>query len=259
MSEFEESFDFEALIPKESLHLDFWDDMQLHPEVRSQLLMIAQGAIDKLEIGANISDIVLTGSLASYGWHDHSDFDLHIILDFEEINEDFSTVSKLLNLARINWNRQHDIEIAGHEVEIYYQDINEKHYSLGAFSLLRDKWIQDPSTVEHDLDLRNAEKKAEAIAESILHAEQLFNEKDYEASHEYSEKIFRKIKKMRASGLERDGIYSNENLAFKMLRNAGLIDDLAHNRTKSYDQMMSLEINESRFLEKWAKFTKGVR
>ena len=40
--------------------------------------------------------------------------------------------------------------------------------------------------------------------------------------------------------IQREGAYSPENIAFKILRKQGYIDQLAHFRSDSYDKMMSL-------------------
>tara|TARA_B100000214_G_scaffold274245_1_gene204392 strand:- start:11970 stop:12752 length:783 start_codon:yes stop_codon:yes gene_type:complete len=256
MNDLEKEFNVLDLRPKDSLHPSFWDGEELSSDVRERLLMIAQGAIDKLELGVDILDITLTGSMASYGWHENSDLDLHIVLNFEYISDDYMTVSKMLNFARIIWNKKHDIYINGHEVEIYYQDVAEPHHALGIFSLLENRWLKKPEPLDHDFDLKSSEKKAEGIAESIIHAEELLEEGEFEDAHKYCSKIFRKIKKMRKSGLERDGIYSNENLAFKILRGSNLIDRLTRVKNDSYDKMMSLNPKENKniFLNKWASF-----
>ena len=47
---------------------------------------------------------------------------------------------------------------------------------------------------------------------------------------------------MRQSGLNREGIYSVENLAFKMLRNAGILQKLSSLKIHAYDKMMSMEL-----------------
>ena len=47
---------------------------------------------------------------------------------------------------------------------------------------------------------------------------------------------------MRNSGLDREGIYSPENLAFKMLRNAGYLEKLSSLKIEAYDKMMSVDI-----------------
>ena len=51
-------------------------------------------------------DIIITGSIASYNWHDKSDIDLHILYDFSKINEDVELVKKMLDQTRINWNKK---------------------------------------------------------------------------------------------------------------------------------------------------------
>jgi len=50
-----------------------------------------------------------------------------------------------------------------------------------------------------------------------------------------------KITKMRQAGLERAGEWSVENLAFKILRNLGLIDELADRIRELEDDALSLE------------------
>ena len=49
---------------------------------------------------------------------------------------------------------------------------------------------------------------------------------------------------MRQSGLETDGIYSPENLAFKLLRNHGYLEKLSSLRIRSYDKLMSVKNSE---------------
>jgi hypothetical protein len=50
-----------------------------------------------------------------------------------------------------------------------------------------------------------------------------------------------KITKMRRAGLERAGEWSVENLVFKILRNLGLIDQIAEKIRELEDQELSLE------------------
>ena len=50
-----------------------------------------------------------------------------------------------------------------------------------------------------------------------------------------------KITKMRKAGLERAGEWSVENLVFKILRNLGLIDQIAEKIRELEDQELSLE------------------
>ena len=86
-----------------------------------------------------IKDITLTGSLASFNWSDYSDVDLHILLDFNQF-ENPDLITDLVRNAASNWNNKHDIKIKGYEVEMYGQDANEPHHSLGVFSLQNNRF-----------------------------------------------------------------------------------------------------------------------
>ena len=72
----------------------------------------------------------------------------------------------------------------------------------------------------------------------------MVNNKNREA-YEYSRKIKNKISRMRQSGLDREGIYSPENLAFKMLRNSGYLEKLSAMKIRSYDKIMSLNFEST--------------
>ena len=61
---------------------------------------------------------------------------------------------------------------------------------------------------------------------------------------------------MRKIGLEQEGIYSPENLAFKMLRNAGYLEKLSALKIEAYDRMMSLSLKQESINEneKWRNY-----
>ncbi len=218
-----------------------WVGMEIDPEIQSRLKAIADDILKNIEITAQIRDIVITGSTASYNWHKMSDIDLHILLDFKEIDENFELVKRMLDQTRINWNKTHNIFIRGHEVELYFQDINEPHRANGIWSISKDEWIKQPTKQDVDLDLYTAEKKAEAIVKSIDHAVEANDRGNDVEAYEYASKIKKKIANMRKSGLDREGIYSPENLAFKMLRNAFYLEKLSNIKITSYDRMMSIQ------------------
>ncbi len=234
-------FNTNLLIPKSALFPKFWKESGLNPIVSRKLTEIADKIIDSLNLDIEPKDIIITGSIASYNWHEMSDIDLHILYDFNEINQDFELVKKMLNETRINWNRTHDIKIAGKEVELYFQHFDEPHESNGIWSLETEKWLAQPIRVNPELDLKNTEKKAEALAENIESLYKLFKNNEFKKAYNYSKKIKQKISRMRRSGLNREGIYSPENLAFKMLRNSGYLQKLSSLKVKAYDKMMSIK------------------
>lgn len=234
-------YDIDKIKPKSSLNKKFWDKNRiLNQRIKSRLLEIADDFINELNISDKIKDITMTGSLASYNWHKKSDIDLHIVINFEDFSEEIELLQDFMNLKRSEWNKKHKIMIKGHEVEIYIQDEDETHHANGVYSIKNDEWIVKPSPAATDIDTDSAIKKAEAINKEISLVYDLVDHKRYKDAIDLADKLKEKIKNLRSSGLERDGIYSVENLAFKLLRNAGEIDKLHALGTKAYDQMMSI-------------------
>ena len=74
---------------QETLEPNFWPmDKRLRPSIREKLIEIAQDFYESLEIDAELKDITFTGSLANYNWSKHSDIDLHLIVDYTEVDAD---------------------------------------------------------------------------------------------------------------------------------------------------------------------------
>ena len=241
-------FDFNTglLKPKDSLYPKFWKNNKLNTIVSRKLMKIADDVIKSLNLGDNldVEDVIITGSIASYNWHEMSDIDLHIMLDFEKIDDNFDLVKKMLDQIRINWNKKHNILIDGKEVELYFQHYTEPHEANGIWSLELGKWLALPVRLNPEIDIITTEKKAEALAIQIEHLFTLFKEEKYKETYEYADKVKVKIARMRQIGLSDQGLYSPENLAFKMLRNAGYLDKLSAIKIEAYDNMMSLSLGK---------------
>jgi len=233
-------FDLSKLQLKDELCPSIWKNNQLMADIRQKLLNIAEDFIENTPIEGRVEEITLTGSLAGYNYHDGSDIDLHLLVDF---GEDDELVQKLMNLMRINWNENHDIHIGGHEVEIYVQDANEKHYSAGVYSLSDGKWLVEPSKEAVELDFDAIVDKAQGLSDEIDAIEDDYRAKRYEKVLKSVERLREKMKKMRSDGLEDEGIYSVENLAFKLLRNSGQIAKLMNLGNDSYDSSMTIGKN----------------
>lgn len=237
------------LKPKDTLYPKFWKNNKLNPIVARKLLEIAQDVIDSLDLDVDIDDIIITGSIASYNWHEMSDIDLHIMLDYDKIDDNFDLVKRMLDQTRINWNKKHNILINGKEVELYFQHYTEPHEANGIWSLPVGRWLATPVRLDPEIDIATTEKKAEAIARQIEHLFDMFNEEKYKEAYEYAEKVKVKIARMRQLGLSDEGIYSPENLAFKMLRNAGYLEKLSALKIEAYDRMMSLNLKQTKIDE----------
>lgn len=248
--DFAEEFNTKLLVPKDTLYPKFWKNNTLNPIVARKLMEIADQVIQSLNLfNQQVEDVVITGSIASYNWHEMSDIDLHIMLDFDKIDKNFDLVKRMLDQTRINWNKKHNIKIAGKEVEIYFQHYTETHEANGIWSLELEKWIAEPVQLNPELDLKTTEKKAESIAECIEHLFKMFKKEEYKDAYEFAGKIKDKIARMRRSGLEDEGIFSPENLAFKMLRNAGYLEKLSALKIEAYDKMMSVQLEGKKINE----------
>jgi predicted nucleotidyltransferase len=257
--DFGEEFNSGLLKPQDELFPKFWKNNSLNAIVARKLMEIADEIIKGLDLGVDVEDVVITGSIASYNWHSLSDIDLHIMLDFEKIDDNFDLVKRMLDQIRINWNKKHNILIANKEVEIYFQHHTEPHEANGIWSLTLEKWLAAPVKSNPEIDIKTTEKKAEAIAQSIEHLFEIFKKENYEEARDYAGKIKSKIAKMRQSGLADAGIYSPENLAFKMLRNSGYLEKLSALNIEAYDRMMSLELEENNsvdFNKTWKDYLK---
>ena len=237
------------LKPKSSLFPKIWKNNRINPIVARKLMQIADDVIRSLELDVDQEDVIITGSIASYNWHNKSDIDLHIMYDYRKINDDVELVKKMFDQTRINWNKKHNIMIAGKEVEIYFQDASEAHEANGIWSLELEKWIALPVKLNPEIDSVTASKKADAIAKSNDHLFDIYKEKKYKEVYEYSKKIKKKISNMRKSGLDQEGIFSPENIAFKMLRNSGNLEKLSALKITAYDMMMSLRLETTKIDE----------
>lgn len=228
---------------KDELNPKLWDEFKLEDEIREQLLIISQDFYENIELPADVIDIVLTGSLCNYNWSEkYSDYDLHVIIDFDDVDNNFELVEKACDYAKKVWNSQHDIKIKGYEVEIAIQDNDDLDKAIsvgrmgGVFSLLKDKWIKRPEKVDFEPDEKLIEEKAKTIMMIVDDIEDESEEDNYEAFDEKISKVWKKIKDYRQSGLKSEsGEYSVGNLVFKLLRRNGYIGEIMELKRKLYD------------------------
>lgn len=227
---------------QKTLNSKIWDGETLKPEIRKNLLKIADDYFESLEINnVDIEDVTFTGSLANYNWSEYSDVDLHILVDYKEIPVDEDLVQDFLKTKSTSWNQNHDVKIYGYDVELYVQDISEEHVSSGVYSILKNKWLIKPEKKPINVDNINVKLKSNRIMDSIdnLYGE-MKEDKNYEEVVVKADKIKDKIKKMRQAGLDRTGEFSVENMVFKVLRRNGMLDRLSDIKTFAYDKSVSL-------------------
>ena len=231
-----------VLTINDTLQPTIWSDNKLNEQVSQKLMQIAEDFFEGLDLeGVEIDDITFTGSLANYNWTKYSDIDLHILVDFEKVDDNTDLVKEFFNAKTSLWNKMHEILVKNYEIEIYVQDTNEEHYSTGVYSIKNNEWIAEPARVEPKVNTDMVKRKIKSFIDQIERVEDEYDDKNYEDAYESAISLARKIKNFRKSGLEDMGEYSNENLAFKYLRNKEHIKTLYDVRNMSYDKMMSLD------------------
>ena len=233
--------DLMAFDIQSDLNQKIWHgDTEVRAGVKGALLDIVEEFMEGLDLDLDVKDIIITGSIANYNWSKFSDIDVHILIDFEEVNDNERMVKKFFDAVRSNWNKLHNIKVKGHEVELYVQNETEPHVSTGVYSLLDDRWLVRPKKVKPEIDKATATKKMKSVAREIDKLSLVYDSARFEEAYEMAERLKSKIKTMRKAGLDRSGIYSPENLAFKMLRRSGDIEQLFSIYTQAYDKMHSL-------------------
>lgn len=231
-----------VLTINDTLQPGFWLDSVLNKKISAKLTAVAKKFIDELGLdGVDLGDITFTGSLANYNWTKYSDIDLHLLVDFSKIDDNTALVKEYFNAKTGLWNKMHNILIKNYEVEIYVQDINEEHHSTGVYSIMNDEWIAEPVRMEPEINTDMVKRKIKSFIDMIERVEDQYYDKKFEDAYESAISLAGKIKKFRKAGLEDKGEYSNENLAFKYLRNKEFIKTLYDVRNRSYDKMMSLD------------------
>jgi len=225
-------------------HLEpqIWKDEKLKPNIKDRLMQIAEDFIDNLSFKVGLKDVRLTGSLANYNWSQYSDIDLHLVVDFSEVDENKELVKELFDSKRMRWNELHDIKVKDYDVEIYVEDEGEEHSSSGVYSIMDDEWVRHPEQIEKSIDLDTAKKKASDIEQQVNSINSMFDSGDFQKVIRHVDRLKNKIRSMRQAGLETEDMeFSPENIAFKMLRRNELLDILTKLKYKAYDQTMTLD------------------
>jgi len=218
----------------EELNPALWDGDDMRTDVRKALLRIAADFQEFLGVkDLAIEDVRVSGSNAAYSYTPHSDIDLHLIVDFDQLNND-AVYQELFNAKKFQYNQEHNIKVRGFDVELYVQDKDQPHSSLGEYSVARKEWTRIPTKQRANLDdfaTRQKYDKLKGLVMAALASKKLSMVED----------VTDIIKRYRRAGLAEGGEFSPENLAFKMLRTQGYIGRLWKHRAELEDLELSLE------------------
>jgi hypothetical protein len=233
LREFTEGLSDAAVQFHKELNPHLWQGTAMKPAVRYKLLQVAKDFITFIDIpDINLQDITISGSNAAYSYTSQSDIDLHLVVDIDPDRE--LLLKPLFDAKKNQYNFNHDIKIKGIDVEVYVQPSTDVHHSLGIYSVLDDKWVSEPTMGTIKIDDSDVKAKVENYLNKIMHA---LTDDDIDRV----KAIQQEISKIRKAGLEQGGEFSIENVAYKVLRAKGFIEQLRQHIFKLQDKALSLE------------------
>ena len=207
---------------------------KLDPEVRKQLLLIADDFVTYLGLkNLDVEDVRISGSNAAYSYTPNSDLDLHIIVDMNKLSND-DVYKELFAAKKTTYNDEHEIKVHGVPVELYVQDSNQVHHSLGEYSLVHDDWIRIPKKQRANFNQQATKLKYEKLGH-LIELTLKSNSLDKVKS------VINILKRYRQTGLDQHGEFGPENLAYKALRKLGYVKKLYDYKNKLHSEKLSIE------------------
>ena len=236
----------EAIEKHNELNQKLFDGDHLKPEVREKAEEIINEFLKILaedEVKLIVRDVILTGSNASYNYTKDSDIDLHIIAETESFEESADVYAKLYRAYGRIFGNKFEISFYGIPVEIYVETESNPVVSNGIYSVMFDKWVKEPSAIAiPEIDQKAINKAAKPW---IDEAKALIKEVDDNVAdgEEEIDDYITRIYELRQKGIysAAGNEYSTENLIFKEVRNAGLLDRLKKLKNVLISKKLSLE------------------
>lgn len=227
----------EALEVHETLNNKIFDGDNLRADVRDALFKIANTFIEDIKqnnIPIEVIDIWLVGSNASYNYSDHSDIDLHIIVDTDSF-DCTGLLNIVYNYVKSDFNKNHDITVKGIPVEVYIEDQNASAITNGIYSIIGDTWIKYPEKIENIPEFNPEESEIySSTKEWVLTALQ-------SDDLDYVQDIINGLYLLRKRSLATDGEFGEGNLIFKEFRNDGSLEKLKERKRELVDKELTLE------------------
>ena len=232
--------------PKKELNPKIWvkegDSYVLNSEVREKLLETANIFIDFLDVDVIVTDIIMIGSIVNYNWSKYSDIDLHIVVNYNQFNQNSEDLYvEFFDLKKIVFNQKHNISLYGYDVECFVQDEKSEAFSSGVYSILYDMWVNKPKETNlKSIDFELLKEKANQWMRIIDGVVDNIDDENPDEIKNIVKKYKEKLKKFRSCGLEKNGEMSFENLVFKLLRRSGYIEKLYNVPTEIIDKKLSM-------------------
>ena len=76
------------------------DSFIMKEDIRKRLVEISSDFYDFLNTPIDLLDVTLTGSLSNYNYSKFSDFDLHLIINYDDIDADHELVEDFFSMKK---------------------------------------------------------------------------------------------------------------------------------------------------------------
>lgn len=218
----------------DTLNPRIWDGDELRPRIKQGVMRVVDEFQEYIGYKLPIVDVVLVGSNASYNYTEHSDLDIHLILNFENIDDNKELVGMLCQGWKSSFNNAYDIRLGGQDVELYCEDMMTSTNSNGIYSVLQDRWLKYPQPIElpkEQIDIEPYVQPVMVEVEDALNGDSLEN----------IEHMIDWLYYQRKLALQTEGEFSVGNLVFKAIRNEGLLDKLKERRLELRSKALTVE------------------
>ena len=227
---FLEKYEFEI---HDILNPRVWEeDGYLKPKIKNGILEIVDEFQKYIDFDLPVIDVVLVGSNASYNYTDKSDLDVHLIVNFDNIDENKELVNALCQSWKSLFNNSYDIMLGGQPVEMYIEDMETSTNSNGIYSVLNDRWLKFPEPIE--VPEFNIDDELEEVKIAVDDA---LNSNNYDEVSKMIDWLYYQ----RKLALQLEGEFSVGNLIFKAIRNEGLLDKLKEEKLKLRSEELTVE------------------
>ena len=217
----------------DELNQQLFDNDILRKDIRKRLLEIVDLFIGKIRednIPIDVIDYWLLGSNAAYNYGPKSDIDIHIIVNMEDLGVDPYILQVLYNYIKSDFNNKYDIEVKGHEVELYLEDVRSGAVTNGIYSLKQNRWIKFPTRTEYmRFDVTETDEYKD------------WYQRYLELEDDEIEQFINDLYLMRKESLATEGEWGTGNLVFKEFRNQGYLDSLKDRKYKYRSRELTLE------------------
>jgi hypothetical protein len=198
----------------------------------------------------------MTGSMCNFNWSELSDIDLHLIVDFNEVDEKKEFVKQYLDSKKNEWNNEHEgLKIMGFPVEVYVQDVDDSLEAGGIYDLEENAWTRKPNSgniKSIGLDKFSIKDKAAEIMTIIDDMYNMFSSTDdlhkIEEIGDDAHYLWDKVKDLRKKSLDKHGESGAGNIVYKVLRRTGYLERLFKLFSKVYDRSNSISENVKKYL-----------